>query len=459
MSSQSPDTAASNPAPPRHRGHHKFEVKATGEAAKNYDFTSARPAKKKTTVVETIGHIAKTCLGGGVVAIHESYKMCGLWSSFFLTIVFGFCISYAMYMIAHSAQRMYGRVQVPAMSYPDLAEATLEVGPFTTMKKYSKTFRYLVDFTICFNLFGSCCVYQIMIARTIKQLVEGTNEVTLGGNPPLRVYILLLVIPCVAIAMITSLKYLAPFSIVADIIIFTVACATVYYSIRSSPPSPLDMPAFKTVTGLFEFMGVCIFSMEGLGAVMAIENNMKEPKKMGLALLGGMSIVVSIVLTIGFFGYWGFGEESKSPVTINFPLEPFPIALKCLFAVMIYVTYALNFWFPFDLMWFYIKKRYDPQKFWLWERVYRAVFICGITIIATTFPNVSKFLGVLGSFCISNMGFVYPAFIELCLDWTDPGLGPGKWRLWRFIVIITFGLTLFIVGSYTNLKGLIAESF
>ncbi|XP_047541104.1 proton-coupled amino acid transporter-like protein pathetic [Vanessa atalanta] len=445
---------------PHRTGHHKYVIKATGEAARNYDFKAARPpGRKRTNLIETIGNLAKSCLGGGVVAIHESYKMCGLLTSFVLTIVFGFCISYAMYMIAHSAQRIYGRVQVPQMSYPDLAEATLETGPFVSIRKYSKCFRYLVDFTICFNLFGSCCVYQIMMARTIKQLVEGTNEVSLEGNPPLRVYIICLVVPCTLLGMITSLKYLAPFSIVADFIIFTVACATVHYASKVAETSPLDMPVFKTVAGLFEFMGVCIFSMEGLGAVMAVENNMEEPRNMGRALFGGMSIVVSIVVTIGFFGYWGFGEMSKSPVTLNFPLEPFPIALKLLLGFMIYVTFALNFWFPFDLMWYYIKNKYDPSKYWLWERVYRAIFICGITCIATTFPNVSKFIGVLGSFCISNMGFIYPAFIELCLDWTDPGLGFMMWRFWRFILIVTFGLTLCVVGTYTNVKGLIKESF
>ncbi|CAG9572635.1 unnamed protein product [Danaus chrysippus] len=444
---------------PPDRTRHKFEIKATGEAARAYDFKAARPPKKRTNLIETIGNLAKTCLGGGVVAIHESYKMCGLWTSFVLTIVFGFCISYAMYTIAHSAQRMYGRVQVPQMSYPDLAEATLEVGPFEKLRKYSKSFRYLVDFTICFNLFGSCCVYQIMMAQTIKQLVEGSNEISIDGDPPLRVYIVILVIPCILIGMITSLKYLAPFSIIADFIIMTVAIATVYYAVKTAENSPLDMPVFKSVAGLFEFMGVCIFSMEGLGAVMAIENNMEEPKKMGVALFGGMSIVVSIVLTIGFFGYWAFGEKSKSPVTLNFPLDPFPIGLKVLLGIMIYVTFALNFFFPFELMWFYIKKKYDPNKYWLWERVFRAIFICGITAIATTFPKVNKFIGVLGSFCISNMGFIYPAFIQLCLDWTDPGLGVMLWRFWKFVLTIAFGLTLFVVGTYTNVKGLILESF
>lgn len=58
-----------------------------------------------------------------------------------------------------------------------------------------------------------------MMAQTIKQLVEGTNEISADGNPPLRVYIVILVIPCILLGMITSLKYLAPFSIIADFII------------------------------------------------------------------------------------------------------------------------------------------------------------------------------------------------------------------------------------------------
>lgn len=74
----------------------------------------------------------------------------------------------------------------------------------------------------------------------------------------------------------------------------TVALATVYYAIKMAETSPLDMPVFKSVAGLFEFMGVCIFSMEGLGAVMAIENNMEEPRKMGVALFGGLFTILTI---------------------------------------------------------------------------------------------------------------------------------------------------------------------
>lgn len=153
-----------------------------------------------------------------------------------------------------------------------------------------------------------------MIARTAKQLVDGSDEVTDESGMPLRAYVAMLLIPCLLLCMITSLKYLAPFSIVADIIIcrraefltilfhiivclftypliffflVTVAGATVYYAIQHSTKSPFEFEAFKTASGLFEFMGVCVFSMEGVGVTLAIENNMEEPKKINLVLAGG----------------------------------------------------------------------------------------------------------------------------------------------------------------------------
>ena len=75
------------------------------------------------------------------------------------------------------------------------------------------------------------------------------------------------------------------------------AIATIYYAVKLTDVSPLDRPVFKTVAGLFEFMGVCTFSMEGIGAVMAIENNMEEPKKMALALLGGNFALFLVIYT------------------------------------------------------------------------------------------------------------------------------------------------------------------
>ncbi|XP_050358073.1 proton-coupled amino acid transporter-like protein CG1139 isoform X1 [Nymphalis io] len=421
-----------------------------------YDFVAHRQIAKPTNTLESTGHLIKGCLGGGILGIHEAYMKCGIWTSLFITIIFGVYIAYCVNLLVKSAQTLYKRLHLPEMSYPDLAEASLEVGPFPSLRKYSKWFRYSVDLAICIDLFGACCVYQIIIAKTIKEVVESTTDVTAGDQNTLRLYILTLLIPVLLLCMITTLKYLAPFSLLADVFIVACVVATVVYGYQNAPPLS-SVPAWKDAIGFFEFCGIVIFSMEGVGVSLPIENNMKDPTKFPLILCSGMTIVVSFLILVGFFGYWGFGENTISPVTLNFPNTVFPTILKCLMGVMIFITFALNFWAPFNLVWFYMSKRHDPSKHWFWERIYRATFVVVITAIAIAFPNIGNLMGLLGAFCLSNMGFIFPALIDLLVIWENPGLGKWKWRLWINIFVILMGILLFIAGTYSNVKGLIVN--
>lgn len=69
--------------------------------------------------------------------------------------------------------------------------------------------------------------------------------------------------------------------------------------------------------------------------------------------------------------------------------------------LMIWVTFALNFWVPFNLVWVYLKKRH-ASRLQLWERIYRAVFIIGITIIAIAFPSVTDLMGLVRSNSVND---------------------------------------------------------
>ncbi|CAH0697804.1 unnamed protein product [Spodoptera exigua] len=417
-----------------------------------YDFTAQRCIEKPTNALESVGHLIKGCLGGGILGIHEAYMKCGLWTSLIVTIIFGFYIGYCVHLLVSSAQTLYQRLHLPHMSYPDVAEAALEVGPFPRLKKYSKWFRYTVDLVICLDLFGACCVYQIIIAKTIQQVVHTDAE--LEDLSYLRLYVLSLLVPILLLCMIRTLKYLAPFTLIADVFIVTCVVATIVYS-QQTAPKISEVPAWKDVIGFFEFCGIVTFSMEGVGVSLPIENNMKNPKQFPMVLFAGMTVVVSFLILVGFFGYWGFGEKSISPVTLNFPSEIFPTILKVLMAIMIFVTFALNFWAPFNLVWHYVSKKHNPKRYWIWERIYRATFIVIITALAIAFPNIGNLMGLLGAFCLSNIGFIFPAIIELLVVWETPGLGRYKWRLWKNVFVIIIGIFLFVAGTYSNAKGLI----
>lgn len=58
------------------------------------------------------------------------------------------------------------------------------------------------------------------------------------------------------------------------------------------------------------------------GQVLTLEKNMETPASFrgttGV-LNTGMSIILSMYVTIGFFGYVKYGEQAKGSITLNLP--------------------------------------------------------------------------------------------------------------------------------------------
>lgn len=67
--------------------------------------------------------------------------------------------------------------------------------------------------------------------------------------------------------------------------------ATVVYGLRKAE-NITTVPAWKNVVGFFEFCGIVVFSMEGIGVSLPIENNMKNPRQFPLVLCAGKSCTI-----------------------------------------------------------------------------------------------------------------------------------------------------------------------
>lgn len=70
------------------------------------------------------------------------------------------------------------------------------------------------------------------------------------------------------------------------------------------------------------FFATVIFAMEGIGAVMPVENSMSRPQDfLGCpgVLNTAMGTVIVLYAVIGFFGYVRFGDEVQGSITLNLP--------------------------------------------------------------------------------------------------------------------------------------------
>lgn len=97
-----------------------------------------------------------------------------------------------------------------------------------------------------------------------------------------------------------------------------------------------------------------IFAMEGIGAVMPVENSMKKPQQfLGFPsiLLIAMIAVVVMYTVLGFLGFVRFGAAIKASITLNLPTDEWPAVVgQCLIGVAILFTFGLQFFVPMEIL-------------------------------------------------------------------------------------------------------------
>lgn len=61
---------------------------------------------------------------------------------------------------------------------------------------------------------------------------------------------------------------------------------------------------------------------------------------------------------------------------------------------------------------------------------------------------------LVGAICLSTLGLIFPAVIEVVTLWDEPGMGAYYWRLWKNIVLLLFGLIAMMTGTYVGVQEL-----
>lgn len=199
-----------------------------------------------------------------------------------------------------------------------VAEASFLSGP-EYLHQWAPFAKAMINLFLVIDLLGCCCVYIVFVASNVQQVVEFYTKT----NYDMRLYMLALLPLLLLINMIRNLKYLAPFSMLANVLIATGMGITFYYILSDLPPVS-SRPAIVDVTEWPMFFGTAIFALEGIGVVMPLENNMKTPTHfIGCpgVLNFGMSFVVVMYGLSGFLGYLRYGPDTKASISLNLPQD------------------------------------------------------------------------------------------------------------------------------------------
>ncbi|XP_073974096.1 proton-coupled amino acid transporter-like protein acs isoform X2 [Rhodnius prolixus] len=430
-----------------------IDEKTDGDGEIPYDPHAHRQLEHPTTNTETLIHLLKGSLGTGILAMPQAFYNAGLLVGAVCTVLIGIICTYCLHILVKSQYILCKRVREPVLTYPVSMKLALQEGPHC-LRMFANVSAPIVDiFMISYQL-GICCVYIVFVATNVKQVAD--YYIT-----PLdvRLWMLILLLPLILINMIRNLKLLAPFSQAANIITF-VGISIVMYYVFDQMPSPNSRELAGALRNFSLFFGTTLFALEAVGVIIALENNMLTPRSFGGycgVLNKGMTVIVILYVFVGFFGYIRYGPDCLGSITLNLPQEDILAqAVNIIFAIAIYITYALQCYVPVDIIWStYMKKKYENSDHRLViEYTMRAGVVLVTFLLAVAIPRLGLFISLFGALCLSALGIAFPAIMEICVLWPD-NLGRFYYVLWKDILLIIFGILGLVVGTSTALIDII----
>ncbi|XP_026319810.1 proton-coupled amino acid transporter-like protein pathetic isoform X2 [Hyposmocoma kahamanoa] len=425
------------------------------EADDDYNPFENRKLAHPTSDLDTLIHLLKGSLGSGILAMPMAFRNAGLYVGLLATFAIGGICTYCVHILVKTAHELCRRMQKPSLGFAETAEAAFLSGP-PAAHKFSRLAKAMVNWFLVIDLLGCCCVYIVFIAENVKQVVDNyAKEIDwLPYNMNIRYYMLMLLPLLILMNLIKNLKYLAPFSMLANLLVGSGMGITFYYLFQDMPKLE-ERKAFAEISTMPIFFGTAIFALEGIGVVMPLENNMKTPTHfIGCpgVLNTGMFFVVSLYAFTGFFGYLKYGEDTNSSITLNLPQdEILGQSVKLMIAIAMFFTYSLQFYVPMEIIWKNVRHLFGARKN-LAEYSIRIAIIIITLCIAIAIPNLGPFISLVGAVCLSFLGLIFPAAIETVTFWDRPnGLGRFNWVLWKNIFLVFFGIIGFLTGSYVSI--------
>ncbi|CAH1398237.1 unnamed protein product [Nezara viridula] len=407
-----------------------------------------------TSDLDALLHVIKSSLSTGVLAIANGFKNAGLLLGIIGTISIGILCTHCAYIMVKSAQDLCQIMKRPFLGYTETVEHAMLNCAKKKFSHYARFTKNTVDMFMFCTYYGVNTVYIIFVATTIQHITEDQFHINLN----IRFYILAIAIPVFFIGIIGSMKYLVPFSAIANLFLLIGLCLTFYYILQDLPPIS-SRPLVANITHWPFFISTAFFGLEGIGTMLPIENSMKNPQHFlsfpGVLIIA-MVIVVGLFSSLGFLGYLKYGDYIEDSITLNLPRHLKAEVVKVLVALAVLFTYGLQLTASMEVIWKRLEKYFDDEIKYIRYYQIRAMLIFGTVVLALVVPNLGPVISLIGAFGFSMCGFFYPALVQTIMKWDD-GLGKWNYILWKNGFVILFSIVATLTGSISAIFDIIKE--
>ncbi|KAJ8667951.1 hypothetical protein QAD02_009614 [Eretmocerus hayati] len=410
-------------------------------------------AQHSTSYIETLAHHFKVNVASGIFALGDAFKNGGLLVAPVLTLFLGITSVHAQHILINCSEeirrKLGDRLDVPP-DYAATVELSFATGPLS-LRKYAVFMRKLVNLFLCITQLGFCCVYFVFVSTNMKQVVSEWNI-----DVDIKFRLVAVLLPIMLTTLVRSLKYLVPFSGIANALITYGFIGTLYIICRDGLPDISERRWGPDWPMLPLFFGTVIYSFEGIAMVLPLKNEMKKPKNFDkpLGVLNvGMAIAGSMFIAMGFLSYLKYGDEVGGSVTLN--LKPttdvIPQSIIGAITLSILLSYSIQFYIPIGLLWPSLERNLGPCTHPAAGEMAFRLILCTFTfVLSEAVPHLELFISLVGAVSSTALALIFPPLVELVVCKHNTSLS------WFTIIkdsfILLIGFLGCVTGTYSSLN-------
>lgn len=302
---------------------------------------------------------------------------------------------------------------------------------------YGKWMRSMILFSIVLSQVGFVSAYIVFTSENMQAFVLAVSKCK--SFIDIKFMVMMQLIIFLPLSLVRDIGKLGFTALVADAFILLGLIYLYYYDVFTIATNHgiADIKLFNPSSWTL-FIGTAIFTFEGIGLIIPIQESMKHPEKFA-RVLGTVMIIVTVLMTsIGVLSYAAYGSSTKTVVILNLPQDSkFVNVIQFLYSIAILLSTPLQL-FPairiLETELFSRSGKYNPYIKWQ-KNVFRFFLVVLCALIAWGGAgDLDKFVSLVGSFACVPLVWIYPPLLHL------KAVSKTRWQRMGDYLLFAFGV-------------------
>ncbi|KKY29048.1 putative amino acid permease [Phaeomoniella chlamydospora] len=341
--------------------------------------------------------LLKSFVGTGVLFLPKAYLNGGMLFSNLVLLGVAILSFYCFILLVNARLKVDG-------SFGDIGGAL-----------YGKYMRAVILTSIVISQMGFVAAYIVFVSENLQAFVLAVSKCK--SFIDIKFMVLLQLVVFLPLSLVRDISKLGFTALVADFFILLGLIYLYYYDIATIVEEGIaDIAAFNSSTWTL-FIGTAIFTFEGVGLIIPIQESMKQPKRFPGVLAMVMIGITIVFMSMGALSYAAYGSSTKTVVLLNLPQQnKFVNAVQFLYSLAILLSTPLQLFPAIRILeneWFTRSGKYNRYIKWK-KNVFRfcLVILCAVIALVGA-GDLDKFVALVGSFACVPLVYIYPPMLHL----------------------------------------------